>query len=40
MDILFNYEYLIILLILILISIVINRINKKDFKNKINKIIE
>ena len=39
MDILY-IEYLIIFAILILISIIVIRINKKDFTIKINKLIE
>lgn len=36
----FNYEYLIIIGILILISFIIIRINRKDFKIEINKLIQ
>lgn len=36
----YYYEYLIILIVLFLISIIVVRVNKKDFKVKINKLIE
>lgn len=36
----YYYDYLIILFVLILISIIVVKINKKDFNIKINKLIQ
>lgn len=35
-----NYQYLIIVAVLLLISIIVIKINKKDFSVKINKLIQ
>jgi len=35
-----NYQYIIIIAVLLLISIIVIKINKKDFSEKINKLIQ